>query len=109
TFKLTVRDIYNGLGTFNLSDDTIHLDVTSAAGPFIVTTPSSSVNWLGSTTELVTWDVANTNNAPINCTNVSILLSVDGGLTYPHTLAANTPNDGSEVITVPNIASTTTA
>jgi len=39
--------------------------------------------------------------APISTSNVNILLSLDGGLTYTVTLAANTPNDGSESIIVP--------
>jgi len=108
TFKLTVRDILNGFGTFNFPDDTVHLDVIAAAGPFIVMSPATAVNWLGNTPETVTWDVAGTDVAPINCTNVDILLSVDGGYTYPYVLAANTPNDGSQTITVPNIASSTT-
>ena len=51
TFRLTVRDLYNGFGSFNFSDDSIHLDVTSAAGPFTVTSPATNVNWLGATTE----------------------------------------------------------
>ncbi len=109
TFKLTVRDIYNGIGAFNFPDDSVHLDVTANAGPFTVTSPSTSVNWLGSTFETVTWNVANTNLPPVNCANVDILLSVDGGYTYPHVLIKNTPNDGSETITVPNISTTTKA
>jgi hypothetical protein len=32
---------------------------------------------------------------------VNIKLSIDGGLTYPYLLAADTPNDGNETITVP--------
>jgi subtilisin-like proprotein convertase family protein len=35
-------------------------------------------------------------------TNVNIKLSLDGGVTFPYTLAADTPNDGSETITVPS-------
>ena len=52
----------------------------------------------------VTWDVAGTNVAPIAAENVKISLSADGGLTYPHVLAASTPNDGSEVVPVANVA-----
>ena len=31
-------------------------------------------------------------------------MSADGGFTYPHVLAASTPNDGSEVVSVANVA-----
>ncbi len=33
---------------------------------------------------------------------MNILLSSDGGLTYPTTLAAATANDGSEAVVLPN-------
>lgn len=109
TFRLTVRDIFNGIGSFNLPDDSVHLEVSDGAGPFRVLEPSSAINWLGSSTETVTWDVANTDNAPINCDKVDILLSVDGGYTYPYVLATATPNDGQETVTVPNVSTTTKA
>ncbi|MBK6997592.1 MAG: LamG domain-containing protein [Lewinellaceae bacterium] len=48
-----------------------------------------------------TWDVANTDNASVNCQNVKISLSLDGGYNYTYVLAANTPNDGSETVTLP--------
>ena len=51
--------------------------------------------------ETVTWNVAGTDDAPISCANVDILLSYDGGFTYPATLASDVPNDGSHNITVP--------
>ena len=35
---------------------------------------------------------------------MKISLSTDGGLTYPHVLAASTPNDGSEAVTIPHFA-----
>ena len=34
---------------------------------------------------------------------MTILLSIDGGLTYPFTLASATPNDGSQTVIVPDI------
>lgn len=109
TFKCTVRDIYNGIGTFNFPDDTVHLDVTQTSGPFTVLTPSTAVNWLGSSSQTVTWDPANTTTAPVSAANVDIFLSVDGGHTFPYLVKANTPNDGSETITVPNVSTTNQA
>lgn len=109
TFKLTVRDFFNGVGSFNFPNDTVRLEVVAAAGPFTVTAPAAAVNWLGSTPEIVTWNVAGTDLAPISCSNVDILLSIDGGFTYPYILAANTPNDGMDTVSVPNGISTTTA
>ena len=38
---------------------------------------------------------------------MKISLSTDGGLTYPTVLAATTPNDGSQLVTLPNINTTT--
>ena len=51
--------------------------------------------------------VSNTTSAPINCANVRILLSTDGGFTYPVVLAASVPNNGSASISVPNNLSNT--
>ncbi|HRG82927.1 MAG TPA: T9SS type A sorting domain-containing protein, partial [Chitinophagaceae bacterium] len=44
--------------------------------------------------------------APVSCANVKISLSTDGGNTFT-TLIASTPNDGSQVVTIPNTPSTT--
>ena len=110
TFKLTVRDMYNGHGGFNISDDSVVLDVVKTAGPFLVQSPNTASDYwqVGSTVE-VKWDVANTDVAPVSCSNVDIYLSIDGGYTYPFTLASNTPNDGTEMITVPTGSNTVNA
>lgn len=102
-FKLTVRDVNNGFGAINFPDDEVVLHVTDAAGPFLVMGPNTATDyWQMGTQQTVTWDVANTTAAPVNCQNVDITLSLDGGRTYTETLATGVPNSGSAVITVPN-------
>ncbi len=105
-FQVTVRDNAAGGGCNDESATTVAVIATS--GPFAVTYPTATgISWAGSSSQTVTWNVVNTTAAPISCANVDILLSTDGGLTYPTVLASNVPNDGSQVITVPNTASTT--
>ena len=100
-FRFTARD---GRGGSNSGDTTLLLAPT--AGPFLVTAPNTAVAWPGSSTQTVTWDPANTNIAPVSTADVKISLSVDGGHTYPYVLAASTANDGSEDVTLPNVATT---
>jgi hypothetical protein len=107
TFSVTERDVYQGWGAFNFPNDAITLNVAGGTGPFTVNTPLGGGSWTGGTYQYVTWNVAGTTNAPISCSNVDILLSVDGGYTYPYTLAAATPNDGSEAILVPQVHTST--
>jgi hypothetical protein len=103
TFKLTVRDFYNSAGTFNFPNDEINLHVVNTGTPFTVTGPNTNADyWQMGTNVTVNWNVGNTTASPINCSTVDILLSLDGGYTYTQTLVANTPNDGSETITVPH-------
>lgn len=99
-FGLTVRD--NGTpngGQTNRDDMTVTLANT---GPFRVTAPDTTNESFptGSSTT-VTWDVAGTTANGINTSNVNILLSTDGGQTFPTVLAANTANDGSQSVTFP--------
>jgi len=100
SFRITVRDFQ--AGGVGVTNDYIAFDVADI-GPFLVTYPNTDLTWLGGSNETVQWDVASTDGAPVNCANVDIHLSVDGGYTWPHLLAANTPNDGSESVTVPDV------
>jgi subtilisin-like proprotein convertase family protein len=104
-FRLTVRDFL--IGGSCTAEDNMIVTVDGTAGPFLVTSPNTAVSWQGGVPQTITWNVAGTNVAPINCANVDILLSTDGGLTYPTTLATATPNDGSHLVTLPNISTTT--
>jgi len=101
-FRVTVRDNASGAGGCNdHADVTVTIDANS--GPFVVTEPNAlGIVWWETQTRTVTWDVANTNVAPVNCQNVDIFLSVDGGNTFPITLATGVPNTGSAQIVVPS-------
>ncbi len=98
-FRVTARD--NRAGGGGVGDDHVALSVVGNSGPFQVTAPNTAVNWTVGSTQTVTWDVNNTNNAPVNCVNVKISLSTDGGQSFPFVLAGSTPNDGSQSVTVP--------
>ncbi|MEM6318136.1 MAG: LamG-like jellyroll fold domain-containing protein [Bacteroidota bacterium] len=99
-FRFTARD--NHAGASGIAYENLSFSVSDAAGPFVVTYPNQTETWSVGQTYDVTWEVANTNQAPVNCQIVDILLSSDGGYTYPDTLAKNVPNDGQQTIIVPN-------
>lgn len=101
-YRVTVRDGKGGVNNANVSITTV-----STAGPFAITAPNTAVSWAGGSTQNVTWNVTNTNVAPINCATVDIYLSTNGGSTFPTLVASGVPNTGSASIVVPSIASTT--
>ncbi len=104
-FRLTARDNNPGGGGVNSADTTVNL--APGTGPFRVTSPDTALTWVAGTSRTVTWDVAGSAAAPINTANVDIVVSTDGGASFPTVLAANTPNDGSQAITVPDVNTTT--
>jgi subtilisin-like proprotein convertase family protein len=100
TFRCTVRDSkWGGGGTVW---DEIAFESVESAGPFLVEYPNDFATLeVGEYVE-VTWDVANTDAAPVNCQYVNILLSTDGGYNYPISLAENISNTGSYTVVIPN-------
>ena len=105
-YQLTVRD--NDASGGQTDSDLMTATVTTAAGPFTVTSQTvGGQSWDVGTTQTVTWNVAGTTANGVNEANVNILLSTDGGETFDTVLASNTPNDGSHDITVPNVSSST--
>lgn len=105
-FQLTVRDNIAGGGGVMHPDSTVTITVANTGGAFAVTAPNTAVSWAGGSTQTVTWNVSGTSGAPINTANVKISLSTDGGNTFPTVILASTANDGTESITVPNVATT---
>ncbi|MFN0134075.1 MAG: reprolysin-like metallopeptidase [Phycisphaerales bacterium] len=103
SFRVVARDNRAGGGAFNTDD--VSLTVVSGAA-FAVTAPNTNVSWPANSSQTVTWNVSGTNAGSINCANVAIRLSTDGGLTFPTVLLASTPNDGSQSVTIPAPAST---
>ncbi len=101
TFRCTVRDYnINGGGTVW---DEVKFKSTHKAGPFTVNYPATDTDTLSNSEyTLVKWSVANTDKAPVNCQRVNILLSTDGGLTFPTVLLKNTINDGEEGVIIPS-------
>ena len=110
-FRLTVRDNAPYSSTLPSVGQTAFTDmvvtVNGTAGPFAVSAPNTAVSWPGGSTQTITWSVNSTNLSPINCANVKISLSTDGGQTFPTVLAASTLNDGTEALVIPTSQSTT--
>lgn len=103
-FRLTVRDNVPGEG--QTGSDDMKVTVNATAGPFRVTSQNTdNIIWEPGTSKLITWDVAGTTGNGVNTSHVNILLSLDGGLTFPVVLASNTNNDGQKYITVPDMPS----
>lgn len=104
TFRLTARDNRTGGGGVGWAD--VAFKAWQGAGPFKVNNPNTaSTLWKSGEYVNVTWDVANSDKAPVNCKKVNIRLSLDGGQTYPLTLANGVENDGSQYVLVPDTIS----
>jgi hypothetical protein len=83
-------------GTLSGGSQSVSLIISGAVFDASVTmiTPNGGESWPIGSTQTITWTSANITG------NVRIDESTDGGITFPITLAASTPNDGSESWTV---------
>lgn len=100
-FRLVARDSQGGI-----SYESIKINSTNTAGPFSVTSPTISSSYNGGEEVTINWDVANTDQPPVNCIDVSISFLQSSSAT-PETLVSSTPNDGSAAITMPNYSTQT--
>lgn len=107
-FRLEVRDgkggvVTGGNGCQSSFTDTFKIKAITSTGPFKVTSPNGGQKYTAGTNKKITWDVAGTGaGTTINCAKVKILLSADGGLTFPIVLKESADNDGSATVTIPS-------
>lgn len=98
-FRLTVRDGQSGVDA-----DDVTVTVVETAGPFRIleTLPTTLTS---GKTQAISWDPANTNITPINCTSVDIDLltfNTDKSSYCETRLKSTTANDGSEPVSIPS-------
>jgi subtilisin-like proprotein convertase family protein len=104
-FALTVRD--NALGGGQVTSDLVKVKVIDNAGPFVITSQSANEMYAAGTRQTVVWDVAKTNQGPVNTQKVDIYFSANGGASFPIQLADSVPNDGQQDILIPGFATPT--
>jgi subtilisin-like proprotein convertase family protein len=104
-FALTVRD--NVAGGAQTATDEMKITVSDLAGPFLITSQNATASYEAGSNQTVAWNVAASDQAPVNTKFVDIYLSTNNGTTFPILLASQVPNDGSEIVTIPNIVGST--
>jgi hypothetical protein len=84
------------------------VQVINTGQAFAITSQNvANVVWAAGSNETITWDVGGSDLAPISTPLVNILLSTDGGQTFPITLASQVSNNGSYQIQVPFVNTST--
>ena len=94
-FTLTVRDGQGGVASDNMS-----IQVVDTGEGFTLTAPQAGDSFTQNPIT-VNWNVAGTDQAPISCASVDIVLSRDSGINFDRTLASGIPNSGSAQINLP--------
>ena len=93
-FTLLARD-----NTGGVSQDNMSVSVVNTGNAFAVLSQNSDTTLSASQSITIQWEVANTTQSPIFCSNVDISLLDRNGTSTP--LIANTPNDGSQSLAIP--------
>ncbi|WP_265421147.1 reprolysin-like metallopeptidase [Aeromonas salmonicida] len=93
-FRLTVRD-----GQGGVASDDMKVQVVNTGSAFRLTSPLGVTVTPGAS-QAVSWDVAGTNAAPINCSKVNLFVTQNEGANWS-TLATSQPNSGSATVTLP--------
>ena len=93
-FRLTVRD-----GNSGQDSEDLRISVTNTAGPFAITNLTTAQTLTSGSAFDVIWDIANTDQPPINCADVDIDL-----LTFSETLPPTFPTNPLRTYSIYNLA-----
>ncbi len=120
-FTFTARDNHAGGG--QTATDASIITVNATGGAFSVSSQSTTgISYAGNSTQTVTWVPGSTASAPFNSPTVDILLTTNASTaietynattpTTPNpttwtTIASGVPNNGSYVVTLPNVTAST--
>ena len=121
-FTFTARDNHAGDG--QTATDASIITVSTTGGAFSVSSQNTTgISYAGNSTQTVTWVPGSTASAPFNSPTVDILLSTNASTaietfnattpTSPNpttwtTIASGVTNNGSYVVTLPNVTANTT-
>lgn len=89
--KVVIRDS-NDPFTIDISNNVF----TISTPTLTITSPNGGENWLVGSTQPITWTTTGT------ISNVTLQYSINGGSTFPYTIANNISNTGSYNWTIPN-------
>lgn len=94
-FRLTVRD-----GQGGVASDDMKVQVVKTSSVFRITNPFYGVTLTPGASQVLAWDVAETDQAPISCSKVDISVTQDEGANWTM-LAAGQSNNGAATVTLP--------
>jgi hypothetical protein len=98
-FRVTARDGAASAGGLATATATVR---AVDGRPFAVTSQRSPAVLAAGSSVRVRWDVAGTAGGAVDTPTVDILVSVDGGATFPRALATDVPNDGAHRVRLPS-------
>ncbi|MBC2838542.1 reprolysin-like metallopeptidase [Robiginitalea sp. SC105] len=100
-FALTVRD--NAPGGGQVASDLVTVQVIDQSDAFRFLSQQSAQSYAGGSIQTLTWETGDTNQGPIDCQEVDIYLSLDGGQDFPVLLASGVPNTGNAQVQLPGM------
>ncbi len=100
-FRVSAFDGQGGIGR-----DDVRINVSKDAGPFVITSFSSAQTLQPYSLATLHWNVANTDQPPVNCkaVNISLLIfNTQRDKYHEILLSGNQNNNGSALVTIPDV------